>query len=73
MFAARLKGRRLLAVVRILSLAPCRKDADAFYALALEQTGAYEGRPGLRPQIDENYYAAFVRDSGENKIEAVSK
>jgi catechol 2,3-dioxygenase-like lactoylglutathione lyase family enzyme len=34
--------------------------------------GTNAGSPGLRPDYDANYYAAFVRDPDGNKIEAVS-
>ena len=30
-----------------------------------------EGKPGLRREYADNYYAAFVRDLDGNKIEAV--
>ncbi len=48
------------------------KDAvDHFYSLALELGGTCCGKPGLRPEYGETYYAAFVRDPDGNKIEAV--
>lgn len=49
------------------------KDAvDAFHAAALAQGGASDGAPGLRGDTTEGYYAAFIRDSDGNKIEAVT-
>lgn len=33
---------------------------------------AGDGEPGLRPQYDGHYYAAFVRDPDGNKIEALT-
>ena len=33
--------------------------------------GADNGPPGLRPQYDANYYAAYVLDLDGNNIEAV--
>lgn len=51
--------------------APSKKAVDEFYATALALGGRCEGRPGLRPEYGEAYYAAFVRDLDGNKIEAV--
>ncbi|HFQ4887551.1 TPA: VOC family protein, partial [Vibrio vulnificus] len=38
---------------------------------ALELGGECAGKPSLRPEYGETYYAAFVRDVDGNKIEAV--
>jgi catechol 2,3-dioxygenase-like lactoylglutathione lyase family enzyme len=51
--------------------APTRAAVDAFYRAALEQGGADDGPPGLRPTYHPDYYGAFVRDPDGNKIEAV--
>jgi catechol 2,3-dioxygenase-like lactoylglutathione lyase family enzyme len=45
---------------------------DAFHAAALAAGGACDGAPGLRPQHGDGYYAAFIRDSDGNRIEAVT-
>jgi len=45
---------------------------DAFHAAALAAGGLDDGRPGLRPQHGDGYYAAFVRDPDGNRIEAVT-
>jgi len=45
---------------------------DAFYAAALANGGTDDGKPGLRPQHGEGYYAAFIRDPDGNRIEAVT-
>jgi catechol 2,3-dioxygenase-like lactoylglutathione lyase family enzyme len=45
---------------------------DAFHAAALQAGGVSDGAPGLRPQHGDGYYAAFIRDSDGNRIEAVT-
>jgi catechol 2,3-dioxygenase-like lactoylglutathione lyase family enzyme len=47
------------------------EEVQAFHARALELGGQDEGKPGLRREYADNYYAAFVRDLDGNKIEAV--
>lgn len=49
-----------------------RGMVDLFHAVALANGGSDDGAPGLRPEYDANYYAAFVRDPDGNKIEAVT-
>ena len=49
-----------------------RAAVDAFYRAALANGGSSDGEPGLRPEYDANYYAAFVRDPDGNKIEALT-
>jgi catechol 2,3-dioxygenase-like lactoylglutathione lyase family enzyme len=48
-----------------------RSAVDGFHAAALEAGGRDNGSPGLRPQYDANYYAAYVLDPDGNNIEAV--
>ena len=57
--------------VHIAFAAGTRAQVDEFYRLALAHGGSDAGQPGLRPEYDANYYAAFVRDPDGNKIEAV--
>ena len=52
--------------------APDQNAVDEFYRVAIELGGSCEGKPGLRPEYSESYYAAFVCDLDGNKIEAVS-
>ncbi len=47
------------------------EQVQAFHAKALELGGQDQGKPGLRREYGDNYYAAFVRDLDGNKIEAV--
>ena len=48
-----------------------RETVDAVYAAAMASGGTDNGPPGLRPQYDANYYAAYVLDADGNNIEAV--
>ena len=41
---------------------------DRLYTVALEHGGSVEGEPGFRPQYDERFYAAYVRDPDGNKL-----
>jgi catechol 2,3-dioxygenase-like lactoylglutathione lyase family enzyme len=48
-------------------------EVDAFHAAALQNGGASDGAPGLRPHDGEaGYYAAFIRDHDGNRVEAVT-
>lgn len=49
-----------------------RSMVDRFHTTALGHGGFDDGRPGLRPDYDANYYAAFVRDPDGHKIEAAT-
>lgn len=49
-----------------------RAAVDAFFQAALANGGTSSGPPGLRPEYDAHYYAAFVRDPDGNKIEALT-
>jgi catechol 2,3-dioxygenase-like lactoylglutathione lyase family enzyme len=51
--------------------APDRATVDAFYSAALAAGGTDNRAPGLRPELHENYYAAFVHDASGNNIESV--
>ena len=46
-------------------------EVDAFHRAALAAGGTDEGKPGLRREYSDNYYAAFVRDLDGHKIEAM--
>ncbi|KAI1505504.1 hypothetical protein F5X99DRAFT_404985 [Biscogniauxia marginata] len=43
---------------------------DRWYEGAIKAGGICNGKPGLRPQFSEPYYAAFVLDPLGNNIEA---
>jgi catechol 2,3-dioxygenase-like lactoylglutathione lyase family enzyme len=44
-----------------------------FHAAALAHGGRCEGPPGLRPQYNADFYAAYVRDPDGNKLAAVCR
>lgn len=48
-----------------------RSDVDSFYKKALEYGAKDNGKPGIRKQYGNNYYAAFVYDYDGNNIEIV--
>jgi catechol 2,3-dioxygenase-like lactoylglutathione lyase family enzyme len=50
--------------------APTRQSVDAFHAAALAAGGKDNGKPGLRPDYGDSYYAAFVVDPDGYRIEA---
>ena len=47
------------------------EQVKAFHQVALEQGAEDEGKPGLRKEYSENYFAAFVRDLDGHKVEAM--
>jgi len=49
------------------------QQVDAAYAAALAHGGRCEGPPGLRPQYDPDFYAAYVRDVDGNKVALVCR
>jgi catechol 2,3-dioxygenase-like lactoylglutathione lyase family enzyme len=50
--------------------APTRRSVDAFHAAALAAGGKDNGRPGLRTDYGDSYYAAFVVDPDGYRMEA---
>jgi catechol 2,3-dioxygenase-like lactoylglutathione lyase family enzyme len=49
------------------------QQVDDFHAAALAHGGRSEGAPGLRPQYNADFYAAYVRDPDGNKLCAVCR
>lgn len=49
-----------------------RAEVQAFYSAALVAGGRDNGAPGLRPEYQPSYFAAFVLDPDGNNIEAVT-
>lgn len=50
--------------------APTRASVDAFHAAALKAGGTDNGKPGLRKDYGDSYYAAFVIDPDGYRLEA---
>ena len=48
-----------------------RSGVDSFYETALAAGATDNGAPGVRADLHENYYAAFVTDPNGHNIEAV--
>ena len=49
------------------------QQVDDFHAAALAHGGRSDGAPGLRPQYNADFYAAYVRDPDGNKLAAVCR
>jgi catechol 2,3-dioxygenase-like lactoylglutathione lyase family enzyme len=49
------------------------KEVEEFHAQALAHGGSSEGAPGLRPQYNADFYAAYVRDPDGSKLAAVCR
>jgi catechol 2,3-dioxygenase-like lactoylglutathione lyase family enzyme len=49
-----------------------RKDVAEFFDAGLRSGGKDNGKPGLRPDYDKDYYAAFLFDPDGNNVEAVT-
>lgn len=50
--------------------APDRKSVDKFHKAALAAGGKDNGKPGLRPDYGDDYYAAYAIDPEGYRIEA---
>ena len=50
--------------------APSRKSVDAFHAAAIAEGGRDNGKPGVRADYGDGYYAAFIVDPDGYRIEA---
>ena len=53
--------------------APSRKAVNEFHAAALKAGGDDNGKPGIRKDYGENYYAAFVKDPDGYRLEAFTE
>lgn len=66
-------GRAVDGRLHVAFAAPSRAAVDAFHAAALAAGGGDHGRPGLRPDYHEHYYAAYVSDPDGHVVEAVCR
>jgi len=62
-------GNGSMVALRALSWA----QVDAFHAAAIAHGGHSDGEPGLRPQYNQDFYAAYVRDPDGNKLAAICR
>jgi catechol 2,3-dioxygenase-like lactoylglutathione lyase family enzyme len=49
------------------------QQVSNFHAAAIGNGGTSEGAPGLRPQYNDDFYAAYVRDPDGNKLACVCR
>jgi len=57
--------------VHVAFKSPSEDAVRAFHAAALAHGGRDNGAPGLRPEYEAGYFAAFVIDPEGNNVEAV--
>jgi len=67
------QGGRSQVPIHIAFQVNTRSLVDAFYQAAIAAGGKDNGKPGIRPQYNPNYYGAFVLDPDGNNIEAVCR
>jgi catechol 2,3-dioxygenase-like lactoylglutathione lyase family enzyme len=67
------QGKPDAASTHVAFLAAKRALVDGFYAAAIAAGGRDNGKPGLRPLYNPNYYSAFVLDPDGYNIEAVCR
>ena len=58
--------------VHICVRASGKDTVDAFYAAAMRAGATTDGAPGMRPEYNDKYYAAFIRDFDGNRVEVVT-
>jgi len=66
-----ISNREERGATHVAFVAQDRATVDAFYSAALAAGGRDNGAPGVRAELHENYYAAFVHDASGNNIESV--
>ncbi len=59
--------------IHVAFAADTRAQVDAFHAAAMKAGGRDNGKPGLRPHYDPDYYGAFVFDPDGVNVEAVCR
>jgi catechol 2,3-dioxygenase-like lactoylglutathione lyase family enzyme len=61
----------LTKAAHIAFAARSEQSVKDFHSTALANGGMDNGAPGLRPEYEEDYFAAFVRDPDGHNLEAV--
>ena len=51
-------------------VAPSKEAVDAFYAAGMAKGGEDNGKPGVRPDYGQFYYAAYIIDPDGYRLEA---
>jgi catechol 2,3-dioxygenase-like lactoylglutathione lyase family enzyme len=59
--------------VMIAFKAPSWAAVRAFHQAGVDAGGTSEGLPGLRPQYNSDFFAAYIRDPDGNKLAAVCR
>src|SRR5713226_1826669 len=67
------EGAALSKSVHIAFIAKSEDAVRAFHKNALSLGAKDNGAPGLRPEYEEGYFAAFVIDANGHNLEAVYK
>lgn len=57
--------------IHVAFTAPSQEAVQEFYEAALSLGATDNGAPGLRPEYEKGYYAAFVIDPDGHNLEAV--
>jgi catechol 2,3-dioxygenase-like lactoylglutathione lyase family enzyme len=66
------EGTPTTGPVHVALKSPDRDATARFFEAARAAGGRDNGKPGLRPDYGETYYAAFVLDPDGNNVEAVT-
>jgi catechol 2,3-dioxygenase-like lactoylglutathione lyase family enzyme len=59
--------------VMVAFKAPSWDAVREFHAAGIRFGGSSEGEPGLRPQYNNDFFAAYIRDPDGNKLAAVCR
>lgn len=62
---------QVIASIHLAFVADSPDQVQAFYKAALLAGGRCNGKPGLRTQYGEGYYAAYLLDPDDHNVEAV--
>jgi catechol 2,3-dioxygenase-like lactoylglutathione lyase family enzyme len=71
LYAASDKAHELVSATHLAFRVPQRTLVDTFHERGLKAGGRDHGKPGVRADYGERYYAAFLLDPDGNNVEAV--